>query len=91
MYHMQYNLIWGGTLGEDWQWDGSPISVLSKQKLDTRSSTKSEIVGVDQLMPSVLWTRIFLKSQVYGVTENIIYQDNKSDIITEKNGKSSSS
>ena len=38
---------------------GFPISVSSKQKLNTRSSTKSEIVGVDQLIPSVLWTRIF--------------------------------
>ena len=70
---------------------GFPMSASSKQKLNTRTSTKSEIVGVDQLMPSVLCTSIFLESQVYGVTKNIIYQDNKSDILLEKNGKVSSS
>ena len=38
---------------------GFPISVSSKQNLNTRSSTKSVIVGFDQLMPSVLWNRTF--------------------------------
>ena len=66
---------------------GLPISALIKQNLNTNSSVEWETVRIDELMPSVLWTRIFLKSQVYGVTENIIYQDNKSDILTEKNGK----
>ena len=50
-----------------------------------------EIFGVDQLMPSVLWNRIFLEYQGYGFTENIIYQDNKSDILLENDGNSSSS
>ena len=39
-------------------------------------------------MPSVLWNRIFLESQGYGVTDNIIYQDNNSDIILENNDNS---
>ena len=41
-------------------------------------------------MPSILWTRNFLNAQDYYVTENIIFQDNKSTILLEKNGKSSS-
>ena len=40
-------------------------------------------------MPSVLWKMTFLEDQGYGVTENIFYQDNKSAILLEKNGKSS--
>ena len=60
-----------------------PILVFSKQNINIRSSTKSKIVGVDQLMPSVLCARIFLEYQGYGVTENIIYQDNKSAILLE--------
>ena len=36
-----------------------PTLTLSKQKLNMRRSAKSEIVVVDQLMPSVLWTRNF--------------------------------
>ena len=58
--------------------------VIEQQKLNTRISTKSEIVGVDQLMPSVLWMRSFLEYQGYGVTKNIIYQDNKSAVILKK-------
>ena len=69
---------------------GCPIVTSStKQKLNTRSSTKSELVGIDDLMPPVLWTCNFLKAQ--GVTENILYQDNKSAILLEKNGQASSS
>jgi Trk-type K+ transport system membrane component len=77
----------GLTMGQ-----GFPISNSSKQKLNTQSSTESElVVGVDDMMPSILWTRNFLQSQGYGVKEAIIYQDNKSAILLEKNGKASSS
>ena len=70
---------------------GYPIVCSTKQKLNTRSSTESELVGVDDMMPLVLWTRYFLKSQGHKVSDNILYQDNKSAILLEKNGKSSSS
>ena len=70
---------------------GYPISASTKQKLNTRSSTESELVGVDDLMPSILWTRQFLEAQGYGVRENIVLQDNRSAILLEKNGKASSS
>jgi hypothetical protein len=64
---------------------------LTKQKLNTRSSTESKLVGVDDMMPSILWTRNFLKSQCHSVNETAIHQDNKSAILLEKNGKASSS
>ena len=41
-------------------------------------------------MPDVLWTRLFLDSQGYGVNKNVIYQDNETAILLEKNGKLSS-
>ena len=61
-----------------------------KQKLNTRSSTESELVAVDDCMPAVCWTRYFLEAQGYGVQENIIYQDNQSAILLETNGMVSS-
>jgi hypothetical protein len=70
---------------------GYPIVSSTKQKLNTRSSTESELVGVDDMMPSILWTRYFLKSQGYHVSDNIIFQDNKSTMLLERNGKASSS
>ena len=39
----------------------------------------------------MLWTRYFLKAQGYHVSDNIIFQDNKSTMLLERNGKASSS
>ena len=41
-------------------------------------------------MLSILWKQLSLESQGYDVTDNIIYQDNKSAILLEKNVKASS-
>jgi hypothetical protein len=70
---------------------GFPITTSSKQKLNTRSSTESELVAVDDCMPAIIWTRRFLEAQGYGVKENIVFQDNQSAMLLEKNGKASSS
>ena len=61
-----------------------------KQKLVTRSSTESEVVGVHDVLPHVLWTKHFLEAQGFVVGENIVYQDNMSSILLEKNGRKSS-
>ena len=58
-----------------------PTSQSHKQKLNTRSSTKAEAVGVDDAMGPVLWTRLFLEAQGIEVWHNILYQDNKSAIL----------
>jgi hypothetical protein len=38
-----------------------------------------------------LWTRYFLEAQGYGADESIVYQDNQSAMLLEKNGRGSSS
>jgi hypothetical protein len=70
---------------------GSIISMSTKQKLNTKSSTEAELVAVDDAMPRILWTRYFLLSQGYAVEPAILHQDNQSAILLEKNGKASSS
>jgi hypothetical protein len=70
---------------------GFPIVSSTKQKLNTRSSTETDIVGTDDFMPAICWTRYFMKAQGYGVKDNVLFQDNKSSILLEKNGKASSS
>jgi hypothetical protein len=42
-------------------------------------------------LPSVLHARYFLGALAYNVKKSVIYQDNKSSIALEKNGKASSS
>jgi hypothetical protein len=70
---------------------GSPMTVSRKQKLNTRSSTEAEHVGADDAANLILWTKLFLEEQGYRIDKNIMYQDNKSAILLEKNGKRSSS
>lgn len=70
---------------------GSPMTMSRKQKLNTRSSTEAELVGADDAANMILWTKLFLEAQGYKINQNILYQDNKSAILLEKNGKRSSS
>jgi hypothetical protein len=70
---------------------GTPVSMSRKQKLNTRSSTEAELVGPDDLSTLILWTRLFMEAQGYEIHKNILFQDNKSTILLEQNGKKSSS
>jgi hypothetical protein len=70
---------------------GFPIVSSTKQKLNTWSSTKTEIVGAEDFVPVICWTRYFMKAQGYGVKNNVLFQDKKSSILLEKNRKASSS
>ena len=69
---------------------GAVISICGGQKLNTRSSTEAEQVGVDDCMSLILWSRLFLSAQGINVKHNTILQDNKSSILLEINGKASS-
>ena len=60
--------------------------ILHKQKLNTRSSTESELVGTDDAAVLILWMKLFMEEQGYGIDKNILYQDNKSTILLEVNG-----
>ena len=71
--------------------EGSPVQASVKQKLNTDSSTTVELVVVHQVLPKVLWVPLFLEEQVYKVDENVVYQDNQSAILLEKNKRKSSS
>ena len=61
----------------------------SKQKLNTKSSTEAEVVGVSDYAPYKIWMINFLKEQGYSLKKRILYQDNQSAIKMEKNGRNS--
>jgi hypothetical protein len=43
---------------------GATYAASTKQKLfNTKSSTKAKLVGVNDVMPQILWTRYFLEAQ----------------------------
>jgi hypothetical protein len=76
------------------------MSVSSKQKINTKSSTEAELVGVYDAMKFVVWIQLFMGEQMKTVSkesalskfmhQTIILQDNTSTIQLEKNGKQSS-
>ena len=73
------------SLGKD-----SIINKSAKQKLNTSSSTEVELVGTYEMMLKILWTNYFLQEQGYGSSPALVYQDNMSAMLLEKNGKLSS-
>ena len=56
---------------------GLPIVALFNQKLNTHSSTESDIVKVHNCMMDLYWTRYFMEAQGNQVIENMVYQDKK--------------
>ena len=61
-----------------------------KQKLNSKSSTETELIGVSDKVPHTIRLKLFLDSQGYVVQENILYQDNQSAIEMECIGRISS-
>ena len=52
---------------------GMPIMGLSKQKLNMCSSIEMELIMVDDFMPQILWTNLFLEVQDYKTSDTILY------------------
>ena len=70
---------------------GTLMHSCAKQKINTKSSTESEIVGVSDFLPCTIWASYFLKAQGHKLRRNIFYQDNTSAMKMLRNGKESCS
>jgi hypothetical protein len=79
---------------------GALMSMSLKQKINTKSSTEAELVGVDDAMNFVEWIQLFVEEQTKSINDGsvlkkigcdtVIQQDNTSTIQLENNGKQSS-
>ena len=69
---------------------GTIMNKSGKQKLNTKSSTEAELVGASDTVPQMIWTNYFLESQGFVIDHAILFQDNKSAMLMERNGKFSS-
>ena len=61
----------------------------SKQKINVKSSTECELVGVSEYIPYSLWLGYFLEHQGYKLKSNLVHQDNQSAMRMEVNGRTS--
>jgi hypothetical protein len=64
---------------------GATSSYLRKVKLNTRSSTETELVVADMYMPEMLWLLHFIQGQGYKAECIRLYQDNISTQLLIKN------
>jgi hypothetical protein len=83
--HQDYKSHTGGviTIGAGPVWAKS-----SKQKLNSKSSTEAEIIGMSDVLSQVIWTRDFLISQGHQLEPATVFQDNLSAIALANNGSS---
>ena len=75
-----------------------PMSI--EQKMNTKSSTEAELVGVDDAVNFVEWVQLFVEQQIKSINDDsvlkkigsdiVIQQDDTSTIQLENNGKQSS-
>ena len=61
----------------------------SKQKINVKSSTESELVGGSKYCPYNIWQMMFMEHQGYPLHRNVLFQDNQSTIKMHKNGRNS--
>jgi hypothetical protein len=69
---------------------GATSSYSRKLKLNTRSSTETELVTADMFMPEMLWSLHFIQTQGYNAECVGLYQDSISTQLLIKNGRMSS-
>ena len=62
-----------------------------RKKIQGKSYTEDKLIGSDDTAPQEICTKYFLEDQGYTVEDNIMYQDNKSAILLDTDGKMSSS
>ena len=55
-----------------------------EKKRNIKSSTKSDLVSMDNVLTQVIWARYFLKEQGYDIHDKFIYQDKQSSTKLEK-------
>jgi hypothetical protein len=64
---------------------GMALSYSWKHKINTKSSTEAELVGVDDSLGYILWACYFMIEQGYDMDPSLLYQDNMSAILFETN------
>jgi hypothetical protein len=70
---------------------GALMPSSARQKLNTRSSTKRELVRADDVMPHIMWTNCCMNAQGCRLSQTMLCQDDKSAILLKTKGKMSSS
>ena len=88
--HACHNKMRGQTDGCIVMGTGVVHARSSKQTLNSKISTKTELIGGSDYLPYALWHIYFLQSQGYEINCKVLLQDNESTIKLLNNRKKSS-
>ena len=67
---------------------GRTLSISTKQKINIKSSTEAELVGVDNVMTFVMWMKHFFESQVHSINTNSSLKSLGSDVTIQQDNTS---
>ena len=73
-----------------WRWEKARCNRYRASKNWIREAAQKLNLWPQTTRPGmILWTKLFLEEQGHGIKKNILYQDNKSAILLETNGRRS--
>ena len=59
----------------------------SAQKMNSRSSTETELIGNSEYLPYSIWVEHFMEAQGHKIKQHVLWQDNESAEKMAKNGR----
>ena len=65
---------------------GSVTGIEKKQNINAKISTEAELIGADNSMPQMLWTRYLIEAQSFTVEKNVLLWDKLSSVLLDRNG-----
>ena len=84
MVHADMRGHTGGSMSLGW---GLVHAKPSEQKLNSKSSTETEVIAVSKYVPYKIWLINFMEAQGYRFKDKVLLQDKMSAMKMEKNGR----
>jgi hypothetical protein len=69
---------------------GAMSSSLNKMKCNT-NSTETELISFADILTDIIWMHYLVECQGYNINKYVVFQDNMSELLREKNNRMSSS
>lgn len=66
---------------------GAVQSMSRKQKLKTKNDPEASLVGADDVLTLILWTKLFMDSQGYTIEKNILFPDERGTTLLQENNR----
>ena len=59
--------------------------MANNHKINSKISTEAELIGADDALPQILWTRYFIEAQSFTINKSMLFQYKLSAMLLERN------